>query len=187
MMEKNMSPLSFRAVPALLLAVSLASAGCEKSQGPMSVKYDTEETTFKVGTVHAIASKWEDGSKYTFVVYNEGVKNPPCSDKLDYDKAVGGDNWALLFEMSPIGNPVKPTDKERAFPGFGTHLSYVASKGDYKGSHFTRTTTMGVKEGTITIVSIDGDTIKARVDADRKEDGTSIHGTFTAKVCVPKG
>jgi hypothetical protein len=45
----------------------------------MDVKKEHDAMKFSVGVAYAIPSKWEDGNLYTFWIFNDGVKDPPCT------------------------------------------------------------------------------------------------------------
>ena len=74
------------------------SAKDDEGNGSIDVKYEKEKTTFKVGTAYAMPQPFgDDGVLYTFFVYNDGVKDPPCTDELFPSDPVGGNNWADSF------------------------------------------------------------------------------------------
>jgi hypothetical protein len=146
--------------------------------------YVKEATTFKVGTAYAMPQTYDDGVLYTFFVYNDGAKDPPCSDELFPEKPIGGNHWAISIEMSPIGDPVPKTVKNEVYKSPMVRFYYVASKGEYKGSTFNGVTNIGIDNAKLTIVSIDGKTITAKIDAEEK--GSHMRGQFKAKICKPK-
>lgn len=175
--------------------VVLALLACKKSgdssssssgNGSMEVKYEQEAATFKVGTAYAIPRKWEDGNQYTFVVYNDGVKDPPCIDPLTQNKPIGGNNWAVTGEMSPIGDPVRPTDKNKVYPKLMVRFFFVRTKGEFKDSPMNGVTDIDNANANLTIISVDGDTITAKIDAAQPDQGSMMKGEFKAKVCTPK-
>lgn len=158
-----------------------------EGNGSIDVKYEKEKTTFKVGTAYAMPQPFgDDGVLYTFFVYNDGVKDPPCSDELFPSDPVGGNDWAVSIEMSPIGDPVPKTVKNKKYEKAMVRFYFVASKGEYKGSTFNGVTDIDNDNATLTIVSIDGKTITAKIDAEQKDKGSRMKGTFKAKICKPK-
>jgi hypothetical protein len=160
-----------------------ASAQGVQGNGTMDVRQEHDAMTFTVGTAFAIPSKWEDGNLYTFWIYNDGVKDPPCTAELFPDDPVGGNNWAVTIEMSPIGDPVRTTDKNKDYRAPMVRTYYVPREGKYKGDVFNGRSP-NYTEKKLTIVSFDGETIHAKVEA--RGDTAHVKGEFKAKVCTPK-
>lgn len=158
----------------------------DQGNGSIDVKYEKEKTTFKVGTAYAMPESFGDGVLYTFFVYNDGVKDPPCSDELFPQEPVGGNNWAVSIEMSPIGDPVPKNVKNKKYEKAMVRFYFKASKGEDKGSTFNGVTDIDADNATLTIVSIDGKTITAKIDAEQKDKGSHMRGEFKAKICKPK-
>lgn len=183
-----------RAVRTIGIVLLLALLACKKGSssgqetasagnGKIDVKVDYDSTTFTVGTAYAIPHKWEDGNHYTFWIFNDGVKDPPCTTELFPDKPLGGNNWGVTIEMSPIGDPVRPTDKNKVYPKAMVRTYYVPREGEYKGSVFNGQSGTDIDKSNLTIVSIDGDTITAKIDASGEDH---VKGEFKAKICTPK-
>ncbi len=171
---------------AFLLFTALFACKGAGGNGTLDIKHEAEATQMKVGAAVAVPKEFKDGVLYTFMVYNEGVKSAPCKTDLDYEKPVGGTNWAVSLEMSPIGDPVSGTEKNVVYPSLMTRVYFVASQGEYKGSVFNGRSDIALKGSKLTLVSVEGDTITARVDAEDKEKGSHIRGEFKAKICKPE-
>ncbi|MFO0569156.1 MAG: hypothetical protein U0263_26090 [Polyangiaceae bacterium] len=169
----------------LVLAALFACKG-SSGNGTLDVKFEEEATQMKVGTALAVPKPFGKGVLYTFMVYNEGVKTAPCKTDLGYEKPVGGTNWAVSLEMSPIGDPVSGREKNVIYPSLMPRFYFVRSKGEFNGSVVNGISNMDLDKAKLTILSIDGDTISARVDADDPAKGSRVVGEFKAKICKPE-
>lgn len=160
----------------------LACKGGES--GSLELKFEGEATTMKVGAALAVPRPFGDGFIYQFMLYNEGVKSAPCKgDDFHDPNPVGGTNWAVSLEMSPIGDPLRATDKNKIYPKAMPRFYFVRTQGESKGSSVRGVADSG-SNATLTVLSVDGDVIRVRVDATGAE--SFMKGEFKAKICKPE-
>jgi hypothetical protein len=99
------------------------------------------------------------------------------------DNPVGGDNWAVSFDMSSSASPFEPTDKE--YPDISTSVYFVAKSGPWKGTARGVNPFAEESKKKRIVVSADAQTVSVKVDVSNKSG--HVRGEFKAKICSPAG
>src|SRR5688572_10797308 len=76
-----------------------------QNNGTLDVEIDDEYTAMKVGPAYAIPTARGDGNVYRFIAFNQQARETSCATQIKGDSPVGGDNWAVSFDMGSSASP----------------------------------------------------------------------------------
>lgn len=154
-----------------------------ESGGSIDIAYDEEKTTLQVGAAYAIPAPRDEGNLFYFMLFNKGVTGTSCKTEIDGNKPVGGNNWALSFDMVSGSEAFGPKDSNKTYDDINASLFFVSTKGPWKGEARKMNPFGSSAETTFTIVSVDSKMVKVKVDITDGDD--HVRGAFFAKLCPP--